>query len=650
MPRTLIVATGLATAALLAVFAAPAQSGTRGVTDRLVVREQCFAQEMEEATVGGLRSGRGGKASGGYGAAPTAAPPSTRSRRSKKKGTSAKPSPPPPAQEMAADDAVASEPADGPYDRDEDAMVRESEPRGSGLDWGATVYLSNDDSMSLASAQRVLYQAMNGRSPSFSEIRPHELLNYFSFDTTETPDPQRRFDVLASGRADGDTLTVALAVKGTTPQRRPLDLTLLVDRSGSMAADGRMEYLRRALLLLQEQLVEGDRVDLVVFDHMPCTPLENFVVGRDSPSLLTKMIRQIQPSGSTDLNAGLTEAYRVAGEHRSSSDRNRRVMVLTDALLNTGDVNPATVSEVGKSFERDGIRITGVGVGRDFNDEVLDKLTEKGKGAYVYLGSEVVVDRLFGPDGFASLTQTIAHDVQFALHLPDSLAMQRFYGEEASTRAEDVQPLNYYAGTSQLFLQELRMKDGPARGDTLRLEISYTNAETGAKERRSFKTTIGKLLDASSHNVDKGLALMAWTDMLTAQALGDNPCGDPLRAYARRAAKLPEDAEIAFVTGLVRNQCGPFELPAANPAVGRVGYKVRVDSDQPIAEVALSCGGDRLREKLGGGTTVASFESIPGTCDLTLVGRVEMRTRVEVPETGGSTRCVVRGGRLRCSS
>ncbi|MEM6926469.1 MAG: hypothetical protein AAF602_06045, partial [Myxococcota bacterium] len=285
----------------------------------------------------------------------------------------------------------------------------------------------------------------------------------------------------------------------------------------------------------------------------------------------------------------------------------------------------------------------------DFNDDVLDKLTEKGKGAYVYLGSDVVVDRLFGPSGFASLTQTIAHDVQFALELPDSLALERFYGEEASTRAEDIQPLNYYAGTSQLFLQELRMKGAPQRGDAIRLVIRYRNAETGEPEVRTFKTTIGTMLDASSHNVDKGLALMGWTDVLTAQALGGNPCGDPLRTYARRAARLPDDAEIRFVTDLVRKQCGPFEMPETSERLGRVDYKVRVDADQPIAEVALSCGGDRLREKLSGGTTVASFQSIPGACDLTLLGRVEMRTRVEVPETGGSTRCVVRGGRLRCS-
>ena len=81
------------------------------------------------------------------------------------------------------------------------------------LDWGGTVWLSNDDSMSLASAQRLIYAVKNGIGYSVPQIRPHELLNYFSFDTV-TPDADQTFDVLASATQDGDQLTLALAVTG----------------------------------------------------------------------------------------------------------------------------------------------------------------------------------------------------------------------------------------------------------------------------------------------------------------------------------------------------------------------------------------------------------------------------------------------------
>jgi Ca-activated chloride channel family protein len=516
------------------------------------------------------------------------------------------------------------------------------------LDWGSTVYLSNDDSMSLASAQRLLYATMHELPFSVREVRPHELLNYFSFDHV-TPDRDQLFDVLASAEQDGDQLSVALAVKGALPPRQALDLTLVVDRSCSMMDEGRMDYTKRGLTLMSDQLTRGDRLDVVLFDDRVCVPLENYVVGRDDPQMLANVIRMMQPEGATDVGLGLRTAYGVAKTHEDTHGRNRRVMLVTDALMNTGDVDPNTVSEIGRAFDQDGIRLTGVGVGREFNDQALDMLTEKGKGAYVFLGSEAVVDRVFGAAGFSQLVQTIAHDVHFALKLPASLAMERFYGEEVSTVKEEVQPVNYYAGTTQLFLQDLVLKGGKVVGsDPVELEITYRDAVTGEPSKRLFRTTVGAMVEAEPHNVRKGLALMAWTDMLTAQAMGADPCGDELQRYASRAGKVADDAEIAFVNGLVRRRCGEFELPSFVSNQG-VPFKVRVDADMPISTVALTCRGERRAETLTGSDAIAMFTVAPGVCSLTLSGTLDMTAQVEVPQTGGDLRCIVRGGRIACS-
>jgi len=521
--------------------------------------------------------------------------------------------------------------------------------RRRGADWGASVYLSNDDSMSLASAQRVLFGLSHRVGLSVGEVRPHELLNYFSFDTAQVA-RSRSFSVLGAAERVGDTLTMSLAVKGANPPRGPLDLTVLLDRSGSMQGEGRMAYTKRGLTLLTEQLQRGDRVDVVLFDSGVCTPIEGYVVGRDDPAMLSSVIDQLRPMGSTNLSAGLDEAYRIQSE-RSPKDvrgRNRRVMLITDAQLNTGNVNQDIVSQVGGMFDDHGIRLTGIGVGRDFNDKMLDLLTEKGKGAYVYLGSEAVVDRIFGP-GFDSLTRTLAHDVRFRIDLPDSLAMERFYGEEASTNAEDIQPINYYAGTSQLFLQDLTMRNGRAvRSDPVVLHIEYRDAVTGEPGIEELSTTVGALLDGDAHNLRKGQALMAFSDVVLAQAMGADHCGEPLRTFRQRAGRVTGDAEIAYVAGLLGDACG-VNLASAVPA--GVPFKVRVDADQAIPEVSLLCNDSApQRLQLSGSDTVASFEVVsPGACTVTLQGRVPMTAALEVPSVGGAVRCVVRGGRLSCS-
>src|SRR5690606_35248779 len=101
---------------------------------------------------------------------------------------------------------------------------------------------------------------------------------------------------------------------------------------------------------------------------------------------------------------------------------------------------------------------SGVGVGRSFNDSLLDELTEHGKGAYVFLGKGEEVDRVMG-EGFTSLVEPIATNVHFILHLPPSLQMKTFYGEEASLAKEKVQAIHYFAGTKQMFLLDVQSKE-----------------------------------------------------------------------------------------------------------------------------------------------------------------------------------------------
>jgi hypothetical protein len=232
-------------------------------------------------------------------AAPAAAPAAVSAEPHRGSAPQAEPPTPPPPQDLQgdalADGSVVggvietkkkAEKPRSDTDRetaDEEATER-ARPREPVLDWGATVYLSNDDSMSLASAQRMLFSWMNGKHVTPAEVRPHELLNYFSFDTSPVGQGEL-FSALGSAEQEGDTLTVALAVQGAKPPRQPLDLTLVIDRSGSMQAEARMDYVRRGLTKMVDQLQDGDRVDLVLFDSSVCTPLQNFVVGRDDSSV-----------------------------------------------------------------------------------------------------------------------------------------------------------------------------------------------------------------------------------------------------------------------------------------------------------------------------------------------------------------------------
>jgi Ca-activated chloride channel family protein len=390
------------------------------------------------------------------------------------------------------------------------------------------------------------------------QLRPHEFLNWFAF-RHEAPAPDAPFAIHGEARElEGSTLSLALAVTATEGRRRPLDLTLILDRSGSMQESGRLDYLKRGLLLAADRLQPGDRVDMVVFDGSVCTPVEGWVVGRDDPTLLRRAIEAISPTGSTNLAAGLREGYRVARAHLAADPpgvpRNRRAMLVTDALLNTGDVDEALVSDIGAAFEEGGIRLTGVGVGREFNDSMLDRLTEKGHGVYVFMGSVPSVDRIFG-EGFDRLTRTVAEDVRIALSLPRSLGMQRFYGEEMSVDPADVQPVNVQAGATQLFLEDLRFRGGaPDPAAPLQVDIAWTDPDTGERSAWRWASTVGEVLANGSANVDKGRALMAFTDMIVEDGVSGGYC-KAARAELLRRAEVAHDPDVDRLVTLAGDRC-----------------------------------------------------------------------------------------------
>lgn len=448
--------------------------------------------------------------------------------------------------------------------------------------WGAKIYLSNDDTMSLSSAQRVIYAIDKFLPLPLEHIRPHELLNYFSFQT-EQDSPERDFSVKADIESDPreeGAYTLALAVRGRSvdkASRRNVALTLVIDRSGSMQAEGRMSYLKRGLRRMVNELKDGDMLHMVLFDHNICSPVENFVVGRDDRSSLNKAIDALTPQGSTDLHSGLSRGYEIADRSYRPGYSNRVVMI-TDALTNTGVTDEQMISMISKYYETRQIRLSGIGVGRDFNDALLDRLTERGKGAYLFLGSEAEVDAVFG-SRFISLIETTALDVHFRLHLPKSLRMKVFYGEESSTVKEDVQAIHYFANTSQLFLSDVVARGYHLRtADDIMLTIEYREPESGDRSFEEYAFNLGQI-QGESFNVRKGRLIMTWIDMLAQMAArplpavhsvgagswedaeGYRTCEEGRRELSVLSQGIDQNSEVKRVLSLWEKYCSRYERP-----------------------------------------------------------------------------------------
>lgn len=222
-------------------------------------------------------------------------------------------------------------------------------------------------------------------------------------------------------------LTVTTPLDPATLPRRPLDLTVVVDRSGSMAQDGRLDKVRDGLRLLLPQLREGDRLALVSFDDR----IEVLASWGASRETLLAAIDTLSPRGSTNLYGGLEAGLRLASSV-ASTEREARVLFLSDGLATAGITSPSEILRLAETHVQDGIGVSTIGVGRDFDAPLMRGLSERGGGNFYFLEDASAVREVFTEELKVSMTP-IALDVRFDVRFGAGYSLLQMVGRSGWT-------------------------------------------------------------------------------------------------------------------------------------------------------------------------------------------------------------------------
>ncbi|MHC1743477.1 MAG: VWA domain-containing protein [Syntrophobacteraceae bacterium] len=223
------------------------------------------------------------------------------------------------------------------------------------------------------------------------------------------------------------TVTVALTLGAEqTPDRdeqnrRPLDMVVVLDRSGSMAEAGKIINATRAILGLLSRLSETDRFALVSYSDqaqkhgglLPLTPANR--------AMLEGMVRGIQPNGATNLGAGLQEGIQLLTSAERSG-RNARVMLISDGLANRGVTDPAALGSMASAGAERGFGVSTVGVGLDFNEHLMTTIADKGSGNYTFMESATALAQVFEAE-LRSSKAVAASSVEVLVPLPSGVGL-----------------------------------------------------------------------------------------------------------------------------------------------------------------------------------------------------------------------------------
>ncbi|AKF84448.1 von Willebrand factor A [Myxococcus fulvus 124B02] len=321
--------------------------------------------------------------------------------------------------------------------------------------------------------------------PDAHAVRVEEFVNSFDYGYADAKNAP--FAVHVQGfpspvRKGYQVLRIGVKAREVSrAERKPSHLVFVIDVSGSMAMENRLELVKQSLRMLVSELDERDLVSLVVYGSQarqvlpPTSALDT--------SRLLNAINGLYTEGSTNAQAGLELGYRIAVEHLREGGINR-VILCSDGVANVGISDADGIWERVKSLAARGITLSTVGFGMGhYNDVLMERLSHVGEGNYAYVDELKEAHRVFVKNLTGTL-QVVAKDVKLQVEFdPKEVSLYRLLGYENRAltaeqfRDDRVDAGEVGAGHSVTALYEVKPRENARTLGTLR--IRYKAPEGG---------------------------------------------------------------------------------------------------------------------------------------------------------------------------
>ena len=329
----------------------------------------------------------------------------------------------------------------------------------------------------------------DGHMPPDEAVRAEEFINYFDYHYKAPKD--KAFAIYLEGAPSkfggGKHQLLKIGIKGreiAAEDRKDANLVFVIDTSGSMEREDRLELVKKALRLLVDQLRDKDRIGIVAYGTHAYKVLDPTTVRHQDE--IISAIDSLHPEGSTNAEEGIVMGYKMA-DKIFDEDRINRVILCSDGVANEGNTGADSILKRIEKMVKKGIFLTTVGVGMgNYNDVLLEQLGDKGNGHYAYVDTLEEARRIF-EENLTGTLQVIAKDVKVQVDFnPDVVARFRLIGyenrmiENEQFRSNKVDGGEIGAGYSVTALYEIKYQKHAHPGRVATIYVRYKNPDADA--------------------------------------------------------------------------------------------------------------------------------------------------------------------------
>lgn len=356
-----------------------------------------------------------------------------------------------------------------------------------------------------------------GYFPISTDITYNGLFYDYSFDTGVGQETDQLFSPAYSTAISKDPvsekeeyyMTVGLNsnIKASDFARKKLNLVVVLDISGSMSSGmaeyyydnplkqteykSKMEVANESVNILLDQLNDDDRFGMVLFDDEAYVGQEIYSIASTDVKKLKDHILEIKDSGGTNFEAGYKLANKLFEEYKNadSDEYENRIIVITDAMPNTGSTDKDSLLGMVKENSENGIYTTFIGVGVDFNTKLIETISDnKGANYYSVHTAEDFKTRM--GEEFDFMVTPMVFDLKLDLSSED-YEIEKVYGSDTANEEKgNIMHVNtlFPSKTNEdgevkggVVLLKLRKKSENTSGE-IKLTVSYTDRNGASYE------------------------------------------------------------------------------------------------------------------------------------------------------------------------
>lgn len=363
------------------------------------------------------------------------------------------------------------------------------------------------DGVSSAGAARARFLSELGMLPSPDDVSVEDFVNYHRHEIGRPKageavalDLRWGSQHLLPGEEAVLQIGYSTALADDRAQLRPVNLALVIDKSGSMASANKMTRVKEALASLVSELRSIDTLSIVVFDTEASVLLPAQKV--TNPGSIKELIGSLQPGSSTNINAGLELGYQEALKHLNK-DHTNRVILLTDGIANVGVTEPKAIADNSVVFNDRGVDLSTIGVGLDLNKDLLRELAKSGRGLFHFVADAQDIDKVFSSE-VQSLISPVAQNPNLTVDFGANLKLNHVYGYEPKTGdgKVEIKMDNLNSGATGVVLMRFRPGFTKIGAAPVKVTLSYYDLEQKRTVTKTETTIIPLTRQGSANQQD----------------------------------------------------------------------------------------------------------------------------------------------------